>query len=195
MRRLIRALDRRLRERLDLFDLVPGDPRCLFRVRIVSARRRLGAGDLAIPEGSPVVELHLLNEHLPAIPAAGPNVAWAVAGRRLLVHTCRELARALREDPRFVEVEAIVGSTVLFAAGDRSGAERLAERLGFLTLDERTSPLRELVENLHAWMIMWAFNAASLRHHRLLAMRRTVVWAPAAEFARLHARSGPVVAA
>jgi len=40
----------------------------------------------------------------------------------------------------------------------------------------------EFWENLYARWLMWAFNAASLRHRRLLRLRRDEVWASADAF-------------
>lgn len=61
-------------------------------------------------------------------------------------------------------------------------------RLGFMVLPYH-SPLGrfgEFWENFYTWMIIWAFNAASLRHRHLHRLRRSEVWMSVDEFLRRY---------
>jgi hypothetical protein len=184
---MIRWLDRRLRRRLGVFELID-DPEMILRVQIVRSTRALPVPGGEIPAGERVLELHFWNEHMPKLPREGPNMEWGIRAVRMLTRSCRTVARHMREDERLAGVAGVCGSTVLFFPGQESGGERVSERLGFTAVRAKNplGPFGEFWENFHTWMLMWAFNAATLRHHRLLRMRRTNFWATAEHFARRH---------
>ena len=187
MRSAIRGLDRFLRRRMEVFEY-SDDPECLFRIRIARASHPLRVPGGVVPAGEQVLEMHFWNEHIPPLSANGPDLAWAAKGARMMIVSCRELAHCLINDPRLVNVQAVGGVTSLFAPGQASGAERVFTRLGFAATPQ-PNPLGrfgEFWENLHVWMLMWAFNTASLRHHSLLRMRRTEFWASTDRFVRVH---------
>ena len=82
--------------------------------------------------------------------------------------------RNIRIDPEKIErIQALSKQgTVIYALPYRSPLGRFGE----------------FWENFYAWWLMWAFNAASLRHRRLLHMRRAELWMSAVEF---MSRYGP----
>jgi hypothetical protein len=184
---MIRWLDRYLRRRLGMFELCD-DPEMIFRVRVIPSTRALPVPGGEISAGEPVIELHFWNEHLPELSWDGPDMEWGIRAVRVLTHSCRVIVRHMREDERLAGVKGICGSTVLFFPGEESGGERVFERLGFTAARARNrlGAFGEFWENFHAWMVMWAFNAGTLRHHSLLHMRRTEFWAAADHFARRH---------
>jgi hypothetical protein len=142
-----------------------------------------------------VLELHLWNEHVPPLPPAGADLAWAKQGGRLLLRSCRALAQQLERDPRLAQVQAVGGCTSLFVSGRGAGGEKVLRRVGFQA-SPQPHPLGrtgEHLENLHGWLLMWAFNGASVRHRRLLGMRRTRFWATRDHFLGRHRleRHGP----
>ena len=106
----------------------------------------------------------------------------------MMLVSCRQLAERIVNDPRLADVQAVGGVTSLFAPGQGSGAERVFTRLGFTASPHPSALGRfgDFWENLHVWMLMWAFNTASLRHHSLLRMRRTDFWASTEHFVRVH---------
>lgn len=183
MKPLIRAIDRHMRRRLGVFEFAD-DPECVFRVSYARTSRTLAVGGREIPPGAPVLELHFWNEQLPPLPPEGPDLSWAVRGQRQWATSCRLLAAFLRNDPRASEVVALGGVTVLFSPGDGSGAERLFRRMGFALSPARCSLGRfgQLWENLYAWLLMWSFNQATLRHRSLLRLRRTSFWTTVDDF-------------
>jgi hypothetical protein len=136
-----------------------------------------------VEAGEPVLGLHLWNEHLPALPEAGADLAWAARMRRLFVGSLRAVAREVARDPRLSRARALGGTTVLLEPGEASASVRLVQRLGFTLLPQRHPLGRFGVfwENLYAWGLMWAFNPATLRGRTLLGLRRAEMWMPVEE--------------
>ena len=73
------ALDRWLRRRQGVFEYTH-DPECIFRIQLQRLRSEvvLSDGTFGRP-GDQAIDLHLWNEQIPAVPVAGPSLAW---GRR-----------------------------------------------------------------------------------------------------------------
>lgn len=177
MRRIVRAFDRLLCRCQGVF-VYWDDPECFFRAQIGQACRKIVLPDTEIRAGAKVLQLHFWNEHMPVIPPEGPDLAHALRTSRMIVSSFRVLAREMSCDLRLAGVQALGGATVLFAAGDDSGGEKLFKRLGFTMFPHRNRLGRfgEFWENLYTWALMWAYNAVSLRKRRLLALRRTESW-------------------
>jgi len=183
MKRIVKAFDHFLCRCQGVF-VFWDHPDCMFRVQLTRASRDIVLPGAQIPAGAKVLALHFWNEHMPQIASEGPTIAQAVRARRMIASSFRVLAREMQRDPRLEGVQALGGATVLFAAGDGSGGDRLFTRLGF-TLFPYRSPLGrfgEFWENFYTWTLIWAYNAASLRQRRLLALSRTESWMTAAEF-------------
>lgn len=183
MRALVRCFDAWLRGRLGVFEFCDA-PDCLLRIRPNTAARVLSLPDETIPAGAPVLELHLWNEHLPPLPAAGPDLAWAVQTRRKLIASFRTLAARIEQEPRFAGIRAVGGITVLLSPEEARQGKTLFQHLGFSISHhpEALGRFGEFWENLYTWWIMWAFNPATLRRRRLLHLRRMEVWMSAKEF-------------
>lgn len=179
MRALIRHFDRLLRQALGVVEFCD-DPEGLLRIRVTTAAHDVPLPDRAIPAGMPILELHLWNEHVPPLPPAGPDLAWAVRSRRMLIASLRSLARQMETDARLAGVQAIGGATVLPSLG----GEGLFKRLGFAIHPYRNPLGRfgEFWENFYTWAIMWTFNQASLRQRHLLHLRRSEIWMSREEF-------------
>ncbi len=187
MRFLIRRLDAVLRRAYGVFEFCD-DRHCVLRIRLTRASYPLNLSGYVVRAGDPVLELHLWNEHIPPLPPEGPDLAWAIRTRRMLIHSFRMLARYMESDPYLGSVRAVGGITVLLSPGDRLAGERLMERLGF-TVTPCPNPLGrfgEFWENFYAWCLMWTFNAASLRRRSLVRLRRVGVWMPTEEFLRRY---------
>ena len=178
MRTLIQRLDRLIRRINGIFEFCDDDT-CVFRLQWKRAPHEIRLSDgTTVRRNEPVLYLHLWSEHIPPMPPQGPDLAWAVTLRRRLLLTLRQLARWVREDSHQSQVRAIGGATVLIPAGGNEGGKRLLERLGFDVFPYH-GPLGrfgEFWENLYAWVLMWAYNPASVRHRSPRRMRRTEVW-------------------
>jgi hypothetical protein len=107
-----------------------------------------------------------------------------------LLGSYRAAARWLADQPRMADVRAVGGVTALIAPDGGGGSVRLMQRLGFEVLPYRNPLGRfgEFWENLYTWWLMWAYNAASLRHRRLLRLRRTEFWMSARAFLERYGR-------
>ena len=180
MRTIIRGIDRLARRANGVFEFC-AEEECLLRLQVARAPHDLHLSDgTQVRAGDPVLKLHVWNEHVPPLGPDGADLAWATRVRRGLIRSLQALARWLAAQPGLADVRAIGGATVLIPAGGESGSLRLIQRLGFdvFPYQGRLGRLGEFWENLYSWALMWAFNAASLRHRPLLRLRRTEVWMP-----------------
>ncbi len=176
MRYLILIIDRLASRIGGLFEF-SDDPACIFRLQWARARRSLTLSDGTVVEkGEPVLILHLWNEHILPIGEAGPDMTWASQMYRRLVRSLGTMARWLDGQPERYQVRAVAGVTSVLATTEKES--RLMQRLGFDIIPYH-SPLGrvgEFFENLYAWLLMWAFNKASVRHHPLRGVRRVEIW-------------------
>jgi hypothetical protein len=187
MRAFVRAIDRYLRKRFDIFEYSTEDT-CIFRIRIGHIERDLALPDETVAAGEPVLELHFWNEHLPPVPEGGHNMRWAVGLRRVLIASCRMLAARLEEDPKMADSRAVGGITPLFAAGDGSGWEKIFTRLGFIMQPHRNPSGRfvEFWERVYAWMVMRTFTVGSGASPKLASIHRTNFWISRDDFLRRY---------
>ena len=188
MRAIVRRFDGLLRRAEGVFEFCD-QADCILRLQERGAAHALSLPDGSlVRKGDPVLFLHLWNERIPPIPVDGPDLIWAARFRHLLIGSYRLTARWLVAQPDLGQVRAVGGVTVLLYGGETQGALRLIQRLGFQVMPYRNPLGRfgELWENLYTWAIMWTFNTVSLRHRRLLRIRRTEVWMSTAEFMRRY---------
>lgn len=187
LRRLIRAFDCWVSQKSGIF-IFSNDPYCILRAQVRKARHAVDLPGIHIEPGDAVLLLHLWNDHLPQMPLSGPDLAWANRTWRSFVRSLEHLAQYLQKHPE-IQVRAVAGISALFTLDGDSGT-RLMQRLGFSFLPYR-SPLGkfgEFWENLYAWFLLWAFNPASRRSHRLFSLQRTEMWMERDEFIRRFSR-------
>lgn len=162
------SLDERLRKRESIYEYTD-DPQCLFRIQLGVAERDLVLRDgVALRKGDPVIRLHIWNEHVPAMDATGPSMAWA---REVIGHiepSLRELERHLATRPECADVVAICGDLAL--GTPRQGAQlmRIVARYGFEAAREnepqRSYPSpRRVGENILMLLLVLAANPAAAR--------------------------------
>jgi len=183
MRALVRLLDALLRRAYGVFEFCD-DEDCLLRLQVAKAPYTLHLDGRVVEAGETVLAIHLWNEHVPPIPSAGPDLAWASQMRRLFVESLRAVARRMAHDPRLAGVRAVGGATAVFPPAMHASGVRLMQRLGF-TVAPYHRPLGrfgEFWENLYSWWIMWAFSAVSLRQRRLLRLQRSEIWMSVEDF-------------
>jgi YkoP domain len=190
MRAVIRHFDALLRRIYGVFEF-SDDVNCLLRLQVAEAPHPFSLSDgVEVQKGDRVLGLHLWNEHVPPIGAAGPDLAWAVRVYRMWLPSLRMAAHWLAREPGLSGVRAVGGATVVAFPDEEGGGTRFLQRLGFDLFPYR-GPLGrfgEFWENFYTWGLMWAFNAASLHHRHLLRLRRTEIWMSSQEFLR---RYGP----
>lgn len=175
LRRAIRALDRWLTRRMEPLELWE-DEDSLLHGCVIELDRPLDLGERSLPAGTTVLELHLLNEDVPEIPASGPDLGWAAHSSRRFLQTLRATARRLQADPRFASVEAVGGTTVLLSNDSKD--RNLLARLGFTVRPYRGSlgSFGTFWENVYSWMLMWAYNPETLRQRSFRSLRRFEAW-------------------
>jgi hypothetical protein len=183
MRALIRRLDDWLRQIHGVFEFSEA-PDCVLRLQLTRAPHPMHLGSNVIRTGEPVLELHLWNEHIPPIPAAGPDLEWANRTGRMFIHSLRAAAREMTRNPSLKEVVAVGAISAILSLHEHTGGARMMQRLGFVMVPyhSRWGRFGEFWENLYAWWLMWTFNAVSLRSRQFSHLRRTEMWMPAAEF-------------
>jgi len=156
------------------------DPTCILRITF----RRLDQ-DFVLTDGTAghagerFIDLHLWNEHIPAMPKEGASIAWARQMSLCFQHSLRRLARHLASRPDLDDI-SLVRCTMMFASGERDDQMvRMIRRYGFelvpptttVTLGERA---RRLGENVLISLIVWAGNTAALRRDTLRRGRTRV---------------------
>jgi hypothetical protein len=178
MRSLIVWFDRFLCRVYGVFQYTD-DPECIFRLQLTNARHDIRLSDgTVVRKGEPVLGLHFWNEQLPSIGLDGADVAWGARAARMTIRSLRTMAKWIREHPGLSERRVIGGANVLIDPRANGGSAQLIRRLGFDIFPFRNSLGRfgEFWENLYTWSLMWTYNKASVRHQRLLRLRRTEVW-------------------
>jgi hypothetical protein len=167
-------------------------PQAMFRVRVISAPHALHLSDTDVPEGAPVLEMHFWNDHAPKFPPEGPDLAWAMKAYRMLRPSFRMLVQEVKTNPDLEDVRAFGGATVLVEVGGSSASEKLFRRLG-LEIIPVANPMGRLgraLDNFYSWLLMWAYNDLSVRHRRLLTVRRSEAWMSREKFLRIHDPNG-----
>ncbi len=184
-------LDRWLQERHGVFEYTR-DNRCIFRIQRATALERVDlAGGSSIRPGEPILNLHLWNEHIPAIRDDGATVGWARRLSRAIDLSLQELARYLSEHAELDEIVAMRADMRLRTEEKNRQLAYLSARYGFedgVTHHQGESrPLHRLGENVLVLLLVMATNPMALRASVLMRAPK-VVYLPRAE---LHRRYGP----
>jgi len=154
---------------------------------------RLSDGTHVRP-GDPVLNLHLWNEHVPAIGPHGIGMAWARETTRRVEVSMIALARHLKWTRGLSDIVAIRGDMRLGTADQDGQLGRLAAHYGFepagLGSEEfGLAALKRFAENIFICMLVLAANPAALRApvlrrgHKLVYLSRAALetrYAPAA---------------
>ena len=189
LRTAVRIMDALLR-RLEGVEEFTDDPRCLLRISFSKSPLGVKVGDgIRIEKGQPLGELHLWNEHIPAMPPQGPDLKWGKEFVKKMRHSLKLLARFVVQDPRMAEIEAF-GGEIAFPRDKARQLDVIARQLG-LVLDSRKPKgawgrFAEFWQNLYSWALIWAFNPPSLKKKTLLGMRRYRLWMTREELLRKY---------
>lgn len=155
-----------------------GEEGIILRVQEGYLSHDLILPDGVIVRGKPALFLHLWNERIPPIPAAGPDLAYALRLQRSLLFSLRSVAQYLIHVPPLQNVEMVGGISAHTTLQRTGGGRTLLEHLGF-TVFPYHRPLGafgEFWENLYTWWLMWAFNPASVRHRPFWRLQRLEFW-------------------
>lgn len=163
LNRLVRWFDGVQRRRLGIWEFSQ-EPDCIFRLGRGHMHQTITFPDgTTVAEGAPVAVLHVWGERMPPIPPEGADLAWARGLRADILFSLRLIARAMMEDPRLADVEALGNDTNLPVA---AGGVRMFERLGFTFFAplERRTPVERIVgwgAHTWAWLLRRAYNQKS----------------------------------
>ncbi len=181
-RRFVRALDAYLcrKEGIFVFD---EDPACILRLSLIHSPRAMSfaSGDVVAP-GDQLAMIHLWNERLPRAPSDGSGLQWARAIYRGLLVSLRLLSRYLALRPELAAVRAIGSDAAGFFTGGNIAAGRdLFARMGFELQRPRVDPdararFVSFWENLYSWMLIWAYNPATLQGKPPWSLERAALW-------------------
>jgi hypothetical protein len=169
------GLDGWLRRRHGVYEY-SAHPQCLFRIQCVRVDETIELADgTSLTPGSRALALHLWNEHVPAIRAGGPSIAWARRLDRTVHNSLRELMRYLATEPGLQDVHALYGDMCVRDARQAAQFARIAARYGFETradkADRRGLP-RRIGDGVLILMLVAATNplvlrGAFFRHHNI----------------------------
>lgn len=191
--RLVVAFDQFQRRRLGIREF-SDDPDCILRISLTRSRIAAELADgTVVRRGDRIGVIHLWNERIPRIPAAGPDLEWARAASRAAIHSLRLLACYLLAAPDFDGIRAFGGE---FGFVYTPVTLRFLQRLGFEVFDPH--PPRGLWEwivatatRVWAWLLRRAFNPASLRGRTLNDVHCRPVWITRSTILRLYGPDVP----
>jgi hypothetical protein len=129
---------------------------------------RLKLGTLGLPILAGAVLFLVWNEHIPAIPPEGPDLAWALAFRRRLGHSLAQLAAHVASSPGTQRLQAFRADLSFGGRYELEQWRAMLERWGFDLVDRESrnglwGRLADWGDNMYAWLLVWAFNPASLQ--------------------------------
>ena len=179
MRAAIKRFDGYLRRTHGVFEFTD-EAWCIFRLQLRDAQHGIRLSDgTQVREGEPALVLHLWNEQIPPMRAAGPDVAWGATLARLIIRSLRAVAVWIESHPEVADRRVLGAATVLVGPGS-GGGFRLFRRLGFdvLPFENLLGDFGEFWANLYTWGLMWAYNQASVRHRPPWRLRRTILRMP-----------------
>ncbi len=179
-RAMVHGLDSLLRRQGGVQEFTQ-DEECILRIVLTTYDHDFELSDgTKVRAGDRICELHLWNEHLPRMPAGGPDLRWGVRFYRLAVESLRSLAAYLTtEDLR--DIVALGGQMALLEKDDSPVLTSLPARLGFDVVNltaraGRWGRFGHFWENVFSWALMWTYNPGSLRGKRFLRLQRYRLW-------------------
>lgn len=165
---MVRGVDALLRQHQHIHEFT-ADKECLFRISVGEARAGVQLSDgTVIRLGDPILELHLWNEHVPAMPAAGPSAAWANQMKRLIRRSLILTALYLEQERALAPIVALHGAPPFRSRLGTAQMVRAAKRFGF-DLVEPSEPatwrslVHEFFDGMLLWALLHAFNPSAQR--------------------------------
>ena len=159
------ALDSWLRRREGVFEYCH-EPDCIFRAQLsrLSSDVLLSDGTFGRP-GDRVIDLHLWNEQIPAMPIAGYSLAWGCRFNRSFEKSLGELAQSLVNKPELSDINIIRANTNL------DPLHRIAARHGFEVMRDPVEVsswdhAHRFGQNILYWLLTLACHSGRTRPHK-----------------------------
>jgi hypothetical protein len=165
---MVRGVDALLRQRQHIHEFT-ADKECLFRIAAGEARTSLHLSDgTAIRLGDPTLELHLWNEHVPAMPGGGPSAAWANLMKRRIRRSLILTALYLEQERGLDSIVALHGAPPFRSRIGEAQMLRAARRFGFDLIQPEApgswrSVVHEMLDGILIWALLLAFNPSAQR--------------------------------
>lgn len=172
LQKLVSRLDAWLRRRQRVFEYTWARD-CIFRMAIDRFDHDVGLPDgVQLRSGDRVVNLHLWNEQVPPVPAAGATIAWARQMNRGLAVSLHHLAKYLAARPDLDDIKAIRANMGFGTAQQGQQLARISGRYGFEPAPKggfvsRGAAIHRFGENILISLMVLARNAAALRRDSL----------------------------
>lgn len=143
-------------------------PSCLFRIQRAQAEVDVKlAGSEFLRRGDPVLNLHLWNEHLPAMHPGCVDIPWARSIGREIATSLERLASHMAQDSSYDDIVALRADMRFGTEEQNLRIVRLSTRYGFQSVrkpeEEKYGVLRELGENAFVLMLVLAANPSAAR--------------------------------
>ena len=184
LKAFIRHFDRLL-SRLNKIKEFSTAPQVIVRIQVIRLSHSILLPESDIPAGAKALLLHLWNERIPPMPSEGADLAYAQSFYRLMFASLETLGRHMQANESYQDVCIVGGVTShVWLNGSNNGGSSILRRLGF-TLFPYPHPLKKIgvfLENFYTWVLMWTFNPATLRSHKLLKLQRVEGWMTATQF-------------
>ena len=103
LRSLIRRFDAFQRRSQGVYEYCDAPDRVLH-IQVTRTHYGLEFGDVSVAACQPVIEIYFWNEHLPRVPADGPDPGWGLGIQRAFIGSLRALARLMESDPALADV-------------------------------------------------------------------------------------------
>ena len=183
IRALLKRFDRLLCKLYGIY-IFSDDPDGVIRLQQGKAPHRLSLSGKTIQPGEPVLTIHFWNDHLPPLPAGGPDLVWAKKSERLFLRSLQDVAVYINQNPALDGVRAIGGTTIILYSAHGDSGERIIRRLGFTAQPHRgkLGKFGNFIDNLYSWVLIWTYNPQGLSYHQLETFRRTDIWISREDF-------------
>ena len=195
--RAVRSVDSLLRQQQGIQEFT-ADETCLFRISLAPAPRAMILSDgTAVREGDAVLQLHLWNEHLPAMPSAGPSTAWANLMKRRMRSSLAAVAAHLEGERPLDGVNALHGAPPFASRLGALQMVRTARRFGFDVIDPDAPPewrdrIHAVLDSMLLWGLAYAFNPGRLKAKgQGLLRHRYQLWISRRKLALCYGTTGP----
>lgn len=155
------------------------DPDCIFRLSIESSPRNVILPDGTVfHKGEPIGILHIWGEHMPMIPSAGINMAWATRTVRLLRRSTNLLARHVAKEKSLLSIPAFGNDAFLPYT---PATVHFLERIGFVVLQNVPAnrlhqKIRIRIVRYWTWLLRRAFNRQSSRKVKPSDLQSRSIW-------------------
>jgi len=179
--KIVRKIDAILRDFYNIFDYCD-DEDCMLRMSLTDSERDITLSDgTHIAKGEKIAELHFWNEHMPQMPKSGPDMAWALAFRRKIIHSLKNLSNYIETNSELSDIQAFFGDPPFSGQESMKPMMDMVKRWGFDVV-EKDAPqgiwerFVAFWEKVYTLMLVWVYNPGSLKNNDAWVRNRDELW-------------------